>query len=148
MRTVRNNNVLDWQCAQYHCRCSKMSWFSEFSGRNHTSKDKVQGINIKAVSEIISYGTPKNSAMFKVKHNLEQWCVQLKHVVCHVLDIPDFQDYSRNSDSPKMPIIKYRTFEHFLKFLPDAEFNPKFQKCAVFSGRYGNPTTIYQKVST
>ena len=30
LRTVRNNNVLDWQCVQYDCRCSKMSYLGEF----------------------------------------------------------------------------------------------------------------------
>ena len=31
-----------------------------FLEKNHTSKDEVQGINIKAVSEIIAQGTPKD----------------------------------------------------------------------------------------
>ena len=60
MRTVRNNNVLDWQCEQYDYRCSKISWLSEFSGKNDTSKDNVQGIYIQAVSEMIAHGTPKD----------------------------------------------------------------------------------------
>ena len=62
--------------------------------------------------------------------------VQLKHV----LDTPDLQNYSRKSNPPKMPIIKFRTFEHFLKFLPDAKFNPKFRTCPEFSELRGNPS--------
>ena len=46
-------------------------------------------------------------------------------------------------------IIKFRTFEHFLKFLPDAKFNPKYWTCLEFSGRYGNSiswnVTVIQK---
>ena len=38
-------------------------------------------------------------------------------------------------------IIKFRTFEHILKFLPDAKFNPKYRTCPEFSGRYGNPSS-------
>ena len=57
-----------------------------------------------------------------------------------MLDTTDLQDYSRNSNSPKTPIIKFRTFEHFLKFFPDAKLNPKFRTFQEFSGWYGNPT--------
>ena len=35
--------------------------------------------------------------------------------------------------------MKFQTFEHFQKLLPDAKFNPKYQTCLEFSGRYGNP---------
>ena len=71
--------------------------------------------------------------------------IQLKHVACHVLDIPDLQDYFRNSNSPKTPITKVRTFEHFLKFFPDAKFNSKFRTCPEFSGWYGNPRLVQLK---
>ena len=37
-------------------------------------------------------------------------------------------------------IIKFRTFEHFLKYLPYAKSNPKYRTCPEFSGRHGNPT--------
>ena len=58
----------------------------------------------------------KTCTMFKVKHNLQQGCpTQTRRV--YVLDTPDLQDYSHNSNSPTMSIIKFRTFEHFLKFL-------------------------------
>ena len=60
MCKVQNNNVLDWQCAQYDCRCSKLIWLNEFSGKEYTSKDNVQGINIKAVGDIIAHGAPKD----------------------------------------------------------------------------------------
>ena len=73
----------------------------------------------------------KTCIMFKVKHNLKQG-VQLKHVACLVLDTPDLQDYSGNSNFLKTPNIKFRTFEHFLKFLLDANFNPKFRKYPKF----------------
>ena len=45
------------------------------------------------------------------------------------------------SNSPKTPAIKFRTFERYSKFLRNANFNPKFQTCTEFSGRYGNPNT-------
>ena len=68
----------------------------------------------------------KTCTMFKVKHNLQQGCpTQTRR--CHVMDIPDLQDDSRNSNFPKTPIIKFLTFEQFLKYLPDAKFNPKFR---------------------
>ena len=35
-------------------------------------------------------------------------------------------------------IIKFQTLEHFLRFLPDAKFNPKQRTCSEFSGRYGS----------
>ena len=69
--------------------------------------------------------------MFKVKNNLKQGC-PIKHVACLVLDTPDLQDYSRHSNFLKTPNIKFRTFEHFLKFLQDAKFNPKFRSCPKF----------------
>ena len=57
----------------------------------------------------------------------------------HVLNSPVLQAYSRNSNSPKTPIIKFRTFEHFSKFVPDAKFDLQLQTRLEFSGRYGNP---------
>ena len=90
----------------------------------------------------------KTCTMFKVKRIIYSRGVQLKHVACHLLDTSDLQDYFRNSNSLKTPIIKFRTFEHFLNFLPETKFNPKFRTCSEFSGRYGNPnldTKIFEE---
>ena len=90
----------------------------------------------------------KTCTMFKVKHNLQQGCPTQTRCVPRVeldtpaVSAPDLQVYSCNSNSPKTPIIKFRTYEHLLKFFPDAKFNPKFRTCPEFFGRYGNPTIV------
>ena len=72
----------------------------------------------------------KTYTMFRDKHNFQQKCptqTLIFRIISAIL-------------IPKTPIIKFRTFEHFLKFLPDAKFKFKFRSCPEFSGRNGNPT--------
>ena len=76
----------------------------------------------------------KTCTVFKIQHNLQQGCPTQTR---HVLDNPDVQNYSRNSNCPKTLILKFPKFEHFLKILPDAKFKPKFRTCPELSGPYG-----------
>ena len=39
-------------------------------------------------------------------------------------------------------VIKFRTFKHFLKFILDAKFNPKYWTCLEFFGWYGSPSLL------
>ena len=72
---IRNNNVLDWECAEYDCRCSRMSWLSEFFRKELYSRTSTNErlqirnfqltkrlfveIMFRITKECSSYETPK-----------------------------------------------------------------------------------------
>ena len=62
---------------------------ANFLEKNHTSKDNVQGINVKGVSEILARGNTKRHAQCLKLNVIYSSGVQPKHVACHVLDTPD-----------------------------------------------------------